>query len=213
MGALDQAVPIPQTAVAPGRSVNIPLLASAAIAFVMVLLYAWMARWSGLSLSIAPQDVMSKMSPLLLIAGFIERAVEVIISPWRDARATVLENKLNALKAQTAPPADPQDIQRADTAFQNYTGQTQKYAFAVSLTLSLAAAYVGVRALWPFVNQVDFYKLGANQRWMFLVVDVVFSSALLAGGADGIHQVVNAFTTFFSTTAQKATQAANAPSQ
>lgn len=74
------------------------------------------------------------------------------------------------------------------------------------MTLSLFAAYVRVRALWPFVSQADFNTLAASRQWMFLVVDVVLSGALLAGGADGIHQVVNAVTTFFSTTAQKTQQ-------
>jgi len=55
--------------------------------------------------------------------------------------------------------------------------------------------------------------LGGKQQWTFLVVDVALSAALLAGGADGIHSVVNAFTTFFETTAQRAQQSANAPSQ
>jgi len=192
---------------------NVPLFLGAGIAVVMVILYTWLARWRGLTLSIDVTHVMDTLSPLLLTAAFIERAVEVIVSPWRDANANQLDNKLNALKAQTAPPASPQDIQQADSAFQNYTGQTQKYAFAASITLSLAAAYVGVRALWPFVNQADFGKLSANQQWMFLAVDVVLTAALLAGGADGIHQVVNAFTTFFSSTAEKATRAASAPTQ
>jgi hypothetical protein len=150
------------------------------------------------------------MSPLLLTAGFIERAVEVVISPWRDAGATKFENRLDALKAQV-PIADATTIEFADAEFQEYKGKTQQYAFCASMSFSLAAAYVGVRALWPFVDHTTFEKLGGNQQWMFLVVDVVLSAALLAGGADGIHSVINAFTTFFDTTAQKAQQSANAP--
>jgi hypothetical protein len=36
-------------------------------------------------------------------------------------------------------------------------------------------------------------------------VDVALSAALLAGGADGIHSVMNAITSFFDNTAEKKT--------
>jgi len=199
----------PSTQTAAGTvSRKTPLLVSAGIATVMVILYGWLARWRGITLSIDPLHVLDSMAPLLLTSAFIERAVEVIISPWRDSGANTLESRLNALKAQT-PAADAKDIHAADAAFQDYKGKTQQYAFAVSLSFSLAAAYVGVRALWPFVDRTNFNSLGASQQWMFLVVDVVLSAALLAGGADGIHSAVNAFTTFFSSTAQKAQQSAD----
>lgn len=185
-----------------------PLYMSSGIAIAVVILFAWIARWRGLSLSIDPRNVLSTMSPLLLTAGFIERAVEVVISPWRDAGATKLVNRLDALKAQI-PAAATTEIAEADAAFQEYKGKTQQYAFCASLSFSLAAAFVGVRALWPLVDHLNFDKLGNSQQWMFLTVDVVLSAALLAGGADGIHSVVNAFTTFFNATAQKTRQSAN----
>jgi hypothetical protein len=185
------------------------LYASSAGAVFVVILFAWLSRWQGLSLSIDPHNVLSAMSPLLLTAGFIERAVEVVISPWRDAGAAKLANKVDALRTQNPAP-EPTAIAEADSAFQEYKGQTQRYAFGVSLSFSLAAAYVGVRALWPFVEHSSFEKLSGSQQWMFVVVDMVLTAALLAGGADGIHSVINAFTTFFNTTAEKAQQSANA---
>jgi hypothetical protein len=203
------APPSATTGVGFGRR-NAPLLVSTGVALVMVILYTWLARWRGVALSIDIPHVMDTLAPLLLASAFIERAVEVIISPWRDAEANQLESALNELKART-PAADPSSIEMANAAFHTYTGRTQQYAFAASMTLSLSAAYVGVRALWPFVNQANFNTLDKSQQWMFLVVDVVLSAAMLAGGADGIHQVVNAFTTFFSTTAQKTQQSLTIP--
>jgi len=38
---------------------------------------------------------------------------------------------------------------------------------------------------------------------------VMLSATLLAGGADGIHSIVNAVTSFFNATADKATKQAN----
>ena len=34
-----------------------------------------------------PADVLNRLTPLILTAGFIERSVEVLISPWRDPEA------------------------------------------------------------------------------------------------------------------------------
>jgi hypothetical protein len=189
---------------------NRPLYVSSASAVLVVTLFTWLSRWRGLGLSMNPSNILSVMSPLLLTAGFIERAVEIVISPWRDAGATKLGNVVDTLKAQV-PAVDATMIAKADAQFQEYRGETQQYAFAASLSFSLAAAYVGVRALWPFVDHQTFEKLGSHQQWLFLVVDLVLSAALLAGGADGIHSVINSFTTFFDTTAQKAQQSANAP--
>jgi len=185
-----------------------PLYVSSGTAAIIVILFAWISRWRGLNLFIDPHNVLSVMSPLLLTAGFIERAVEVVISPWRDSRAAQLGNRVDALRAQI-PAADVSVIAEADAAYQEYKGKTQQYAFGASLSFSFASAYVGVRALWPFVEHPSFEKLGTNQQWMFVVVDMVLTAALLAGGADGIHSVINAFTTFFNTTAQKAQQSAN----
>jgi hypothetical protein len=184
---------------------NLPLIVSTALAIVVVFLFAAWAYWQGLNLSIDPGKVMSAISPLLLTAAFIERAVEVVLSPWRDGDAAKLENIVNSLKAQTSA-ANESEIAKADEAFQDYKSTTQKYAFGISLSFSLAASFVGIRALRPFLDLIAFGKLTSNQQWAFVVVDMVLSAALLAGGADGIHSAVNAFTTFFNTTAQKAQQ-------
>ena len=199
----------------------LPLGLAGGIALVIGVLFAWLARWRGLPFSIAPSNLLNVMAPLLLAAGFIERAVEVIISPWRDAEANKLARALAVLQAPVAPPAaggavgslgTGAEIKDASDKLADYKGKTQQYAFVASITLSLAAASVGVRALWPLLDmkaKSGFEQADPSQQGTFLVVDVILSAALLAGGADGIHAVINSFTTFFNTTAQKAQQSAN----
>jgi hypothetical protein len=180
------------------------------ITFVATLVvFGWHIAWPGLTLAIKPQNVMAAMAPLLLTATFIERSVEVFISPWRDPKSGVLETKLSTAMASSAA------IQSQIVAGQDlevYKGETKQYAFAIALTLGLAAAVVGVRALWPFVElqgNVSFSAASGMQQAAFKVVDVALSALLLAGGANGIHSAVNAFTTFFDATAQKARQSAD----
>ena len=100
-------------------------------------------------------------------------------------------------------------MKKASDALDDYRGETQRYAFTVSLTLSIFVAIAGVRALGPFAETAklkDPKITSDGQHVFFLCVDVVLSSALLAGGADGIHSIVNAVTTFFDSTANKTKQ-------
>lgn len=184
------------------------LLFCAALAAAFLVL-AYKSKWPGAGLAVSPVNVATLLAPLVLAAAFIERAVEIVISPWRDGRATVLENRLSALQS-AAVPLDPiaaaqlqQQVNAAGTDFQAYKSQTQQLAFCVSITISLCAALVGVRALGAFLPAVPNMTLtGLQGRW-FQVFDVGLTACLLAGGADGIHSAVNMVTTFFETTAQK----------
>jgi hypothetical protein len=61
----------------------------------------------------------------------------------------------------------------------------------------------GVRALQQFlaVNALGAAKDAQND--FFLTVDVLLTALLISGGADGLHSIVNAVTTFFDATADE----------
>ena len=181
-----------------------PILAAFAASLLALVGYAAFARWPGLNFSIAPQDLMTKLSPLLLAAGFIERAVEVLVSPWRDAEADKRQAALDSAKRT----ADPGQIKVASDALHDYRGDTQQYAFGVALLLGFAAAIVGVRALWPLLTTPNLTGVSGSQQTAFHVVDVFLSAVMVAGGAAGIHSVVTAFTSFFDATGEKARKSA-----
>jgi hypothetical protein len=129
-----------------------PLVFTAGFGVIAVTLFAIFLRCGGLSFSIKPGVVLNVLSPLILTPGFVERAVEVLISPWRDEGATKLQNALDAAKASVPP--DPAKIQTANDELIEYKGTTQRYAFATSLTISLAIGIAGVRTLWPLLNSL-----------------------------------------------------------
>lgn len=181
-----------------------PLIIASVIAVIGIASFAVFARWGGLSFSIKPTQVMDVLAPLILTAGFIERAVEVLVSPWRDTGAKKLRQAVKAAQAAVPPAQDR--IDQAIGALDQYKGKTQQYAFVASLTLGLAAGIVGLRALWPLLDVSKFGSASAVQRVCFDVIDVVLSAGLLAGGADGIHSVVSAFTGFFDASAKKMQQ-------
>jgi hypothetical protein len=189
---------------------NGPLVLTSALALLAVVVFGVFLKWNGLNFTIKPTDVPGLLAPLAVAATFIERAVEILISPWRDTGANKLAKVLDVVKARAADPvANAQnalDMKAASDALDEYRGRTQQDAFAVSLTLSLLTSISGVRALWPFVNATKFSDTGITshrQQVFFLCVDVVLSAALLAGGADGIHSVVKAITSFFDASADR----------
>jgi hypothetical protein len=157
------------------------------------------------------QDLSGLLAPLAFASAVIERAVEILVSPWRDAGASKLSKALAAIQARPAEPAacaqNAADLQAASDALDEYRGDTQRFAFAVSLTLSVLVSMAGVRALGPFADAVklnDIKLTPSAQHLFFLVIDVALSAGLLAGGADGIHSVVNAATSFFDGAADRA---------
>jgi hypothetical protein len=189
---------------------NWPLLVSCAFSLVGVAVAGMFLKWNSLSFTIKVSDLASLLAPLAFAAAVVERAVEILVSPWRDAGASKLKKAVTAIKARPANAAQDQqnaaDLKIASDALDEYRGDTQQYAFAVSLTLSGFVSIAGIRAFGPIVEagQLPDAKLPSEaQHLFFLCVDVALSAALLAGGADGIHSVVNAFTSFFDATADK----------
>jgi hypothetical protein len=172
----------------------------------------WLRSTSLAFAPFGPTDVVKLLTPVILTAAFVERAVEVVISPWRDPEANKRLATLAAAKAtSTADPAGAaqrlQNVTTAATELSSYRGQTERYAFVISFTISLVASLAGIRALSPFLKSDALTGLGAQQHALFMGFDVLLTAALLAGGADGLHSVVTAFTSFFDATSQRATNA------
>jgi hypothetical protein len=187
-----------------------PLVFACALALLGVIVFRMLLKWDGLTLTVRLQDLSGLLAPLAFASAVIERAVEILVSPWRDAEASKLDKAVAAIKARPADPAtstqDAADLKAASDAIDEYRGETQRYAFAVSLTISVLVSIAGVRALGPFadVGRLNDVKITTQaQHLFFLCVDVALSAGLLAGGADGIHSLVNAATSFFDGAATK----------
>jgi hypothetical protein len=189
----------------------IPVLVACALAVVGAMIFGVLRGWESLAMSVTLQNLTNLLSPIAFAAAMVERGVEILISPWRDAEASKLERNLAAIQAQ--PAADTAaaqqkaaDLKRASDELDEYRGTTQRYAFAVSLILSTLVSIAGVRAFEPFLDVAAFKGLAKDnpaQHGFFLAVDIAVSATVLAGGADGVHSVVNAVTTFFDSTAAK----------
>lgn len=187
---------------------NRPLILGLALIVIGFTVFAFWQEWEGVSLNLQIGDLVTRMSPLILASAFIERAVEILVSPWRDTQAAKLAGAIAAIKNRVVDMSDPTailqmakntaDLQAASAVLDEYRGETQRYAFSVSLVLSFCAAAVGVRALFPFLDVTVFQKhASVMQQACFRNYDVLITTALLAGGADGLHSIINSITSFF----------------
>jgi hypothetical protein len=115
------------------------------------------------------------IAPLFLVALFVERIIEVFLATWR---------------------------QRGDGPTDK--ARTRRIAFAAGTTIGVVIAALGVRVLELLADPTVFAVLPELQRRLFHVVDVLFTGAILGGGADGVHKLVTLLAAFVDTTARQA---------
>lgn len=155
---------------------------------------------------------------LFAVALFVERAVEVVVMVFRDYSADLLQAtedsatdaNTSANKALVANPADPGLKTIADKtqlvldeAHKNnviYRAKTKEIALSVGFVFGAMVSVAGVRALHGLL--VD----GTTTSGWFNFVDIIVTSAMLAGGSEGIHRIANAFTSFMDNLSSRADQ-------
>jgi len=169
------------------------------IAGLLWLLYK--SHWNvALFQTINASNIVGFLTPLIVTAAFIERAVEVVISPWRDKDGDLKTNKAQtASKLMEIAPGPDQavSLQAANDDLSQYTGQTRRYAFALAFAFSVMAVTAGVRVLWPMLDATALKSVPADQQNYLRWYDMLLSTLLLAGGAAGIHAPISAITGFF----------------
>ena len=140
------------------------------------------------------------LAPLVLISAFVERAVEVVISAWREPVARELQAEMDTLVSQYGDVNAPA-VQNATRRARDYKSDTLQIAFMISFTLSLLVAMSGVRAIGQFLQDPD--ALVGVRRQVLNVVDVLVSALMLAGGAEGFHRIVTTFNSYMDATKEK----------
>jgi hypothetical protein len=195
-----------------GRAADQPLVWAVAL----VALIAYVARavagaaWIGFSTE-GMNNIGQILAPVVLMSLFIERATEVIISSWRDPAAQHLQHVVDAAEG------DSQIFAQRNLDF--YRLNTQRIAFALSFTLAVITALVGFRVVEPLLDAKvlehmrELARSSATVRAQLLWLgrlDILLAGLLMAGGADGIHQIVTTFTSFLDSTRDRAAAPAGA---
>lgn len=153
-------------------------------------------------------DTLEFLAPVFLIALVIERVTEVLIVAWRGPEQSDLANvrKMAAktLASQsTASAADSDGIARAalnELRLQRlearYRGGTATLAISIAFAMGILVSAAGFRVLDGMIATDP----EGFQDKLFIGVDVILTGALVGGGAEPIHRLINVFTTAFTET-------------
>lgn len=179
------------------------------VATIALLVIAAIQQFAPAAVAFKPisrQSFLGTLSWLFVVALFIERAVEVIVSVLRDAGAAPLEHACEAAQEKSdaqlkvTPSAVPylDDLHAAQRALLAYRTDTKELALCTSFVLGLFVSLSGVRALSSIADVAD------STNWLFASADMIVTGAVLAGGTDAIHKMMNVFTNFMDAAAEKA---------
>jgi hypothetical protein len=156
------------------------------------------------------QSILNLLAPLFVIALFIERALEVFVSAWRDLGRSgleedvkVAEESIKAAKEKKDSAAQARaetDLQTARKEVSKYKRTTGRYSFLGGVSAGILISCIGIRVLNPLVDW-DTEMVGGQQTF-FNIIDIIITGGLLGGGSDGIHKIMNVILGFLEKTSE-----------
>ncbi len=160
--------------------------AAAALAFTVLLSMApTRVRTAELDIDL----LLSVFGPLMAIAAFMERALEVFVTGLRGGETQRIER---ALESET----DPEQEEEIREALEEYRHRTRRITFVIAVSVGLMISTLGVRSLEPFLVVDAMKQMAAWQASWLSAIDVAITAALLGGGSDGIHKLVKLVTDY-----------------
>jgi hypothetical protein len=148
------------------------------------------------------ENVIGLLTGLIVIALFIERAVEVFLTPLRGTTCLKMTRQMNNEKdvRRKENPDSASELSDTERQLLDFKGQTRTIAYLIGLALGMAISASGVRGLSSLLDAKDCCAF-------FKALDVLLTGALLAGGADGLHRIATVFTSYMDKSAANAKSA------
>lgn len=170
-------------------------------------------------------NVIDILAPAFIAALFIERAVEIFVVSIRKNRREIYEVELSDVNVKldqlkgTGEITNNEEIAKCtiekealEKKLKFYKRETTKLSTFFSIIFSFLIAVTGIRLLAPFF-EIDFIdclsginitpedcpsgidNLAESYDW-FVRLDIFISTFVIAGGAAGMHSIVDAITSF-----------------
>ena len=160
--------------------------------------------------------VVQQLTILVIVALFLERALEVYklsyFSPEKErlaAKVDQFQMELLSLSPQTN--ANSEKIQAvqlrlysAEESLRNYINHMRQNLLKVAIGFGLLIGLVGLRSLESaFDFPVPESVLEMFRFYLFRVLDLILTAGLIAGGSEGIHNVIKKIGGLFPDIPQK----------
>ena len=146
MATQQTAAPVPTTRNAYIEAISQARITPYTMLFILLLIGTYIlfraTRASSLGFSSeALANVGNVLAPLVLIAAFIERAVEVLLTPVRGDQTDMLRHKIEDAKQAGS------DTAQLERRLAEYKLGTRRQAFFLAVAIGLLASVLGVRGL------------------------------------------------------------------
>ena len=135
---------------------------------------------------------------LLFISLVIERAIEAILNGWRRRGKQERKLELKQLKNKIEREKDDQKkeellIKKDDLTkcLDIYTSVNRTLALLMGLGLGIVVSALGIRILQPLVDPESVANMSALHQKFFAGVDIFVTGALIGGGSNGIHRILD----------------------
>lgn len=148
-------------------------------------------------------DVPQLFGYLILIALFVERAIELLLALWRSAEADSLDRNIEKLKERMAKVSDiteaekeakhqiMTEIELAEDDRVDFKAESRLAAIWTGMVIGVIISTIGVRILGSiFEDPVSSHKIHMG---LFIVVDVFLTGFVLAGGSGAIHKIMTLY--------------------
>lgn len=205
---------------------------SAVSAIVIIIIAClFFPSFSGISFEIkeniiSPQNVLNLLAPAFIAALFIERAVEIFVISIRKNKSELIETELVEARLKLAQATEKTEIEQwnihieiLDKKIKRFKRDTTKLSTFFSLIFSFLIAVIGIRLFAPFfdINFLDCLSgvnitpedcpsgidnLAKSYDW-FVRLDIFISTFVIAGGAAGMHSIVDAITSYADRTKEQ----------
>lgn len=189
-------------------ALKIPLIVSLAAILVILL-----GRWdiAGPLTNTATIEVETKeafiemLMGLFAVALLMERVQEVFVIATRQAGRKEVDTLLTNAKLAAADSGASIDAQnlavvKEESDLVVYKTETQQAALNFGLFFGFVAAIAGVRSISLLIVSENLVGLQAD---IFMVLDIVITTGVIAGGSEAIHQLVSIFTDFYDDARKK----------
>ncbi len=147
-------------------------------------------------------EVANLLIKLAIAALFIERSVEVVMVAWRGrgkqqyiSQLSAERKKASAKQPDSKIPTD-EEIEAA-RGLEQYSAETKVLALLTAFGFGVVISALGLRALEPLLDADFFGSLGSTQKALFMGIDTLITGALLGGGSEGIHKILDTVLSLF----------------
>ena len=149
--------------------------------------------------SFTESDVLAIVTSMFVVAVFMERSIEAILTPVRAPDRQKIEQELEDIKIAVENDDSKKGEQiEKERELQTYKLKTAQRAYWLSFGFGLIISVVGIRTLAGLVNPDDLKALGDIHRTLFSFIDIVLTGGVIAGGSAAIDKIGRAISEFFN---------------